>query len=143
MKLPAKIEYAYKAVLELSLRYRGDNPIQIHVISTAQKIPRKFLTQLLLRLKNAGIVYSLRGASGGYVLARPPARITLADVFSAIDGNMLDMFEEAKVTKTTDSGKLLRVLWNDINKEISKRLKNITFEQLISRVQGQQITYQI
>jgi DNA-binding IscR family transcriptional regulator len=62
MKIPAKIEYAYKAVLELALRYNKENPVQINTICEAQVVPKKFLIHLLLRLKNANIVNSSRGA---------------------------------------------------------------------------------
>jgi Rrf2 family protein len=142
MRLSAQIVYAYKAVLELSLRYKGDNPIQISIISQAQKIPRKYLIQILLRLKNAGLVKSTRGAAGGYYLARSLSQISLADVCEAIDETIADTSSSSE-RKATDSEKLLRRIWGDINSGILDRLKKTTFDKLIAQLQGQQITYQI
>ena len=85
MKLPAKSEYAFKAVIELAIRYNGENPIQLNVISDSQEIPKKFLIQILLRLKSAKIVNSSRGTAGGYFLAKPPSKVSLADVLMAVD----------------------------------------------------------
>ena len=89
MKLPAKVYYGCKAVLELALRYDNRQPVRLATISGQQNIPTNFLVQLLIRLKNAGLVESTRGASGGYTLAKPPGEISLADVFKAVDDNIL------------------------------------------------------
>jgi Rrf2 family protein len=143
MKLPAKIEYAYKAVFELSLRYGKDNPVQLNTISEAQGIPKKFLIQLLLRLKSANIVDSSRGISGGYNLVRPPSRISLADVFRAIDDSLLLDIRKAKGPKGSEAGKLILSIWQDIGKQITGRLESITFDQLIAKAKNEQLTYYI
>jgi Rrf2 family protein len=143
MKLPAKVEYAYKAVLELALRYNGDRPVQINTICESQGVPKKFLIQLLLRLKNANIVNSSRGASGGYYLTRPPSRISLADVFRAIDESIVGTPKKTKSSRVSDAGDLLLSIWENIGKEVAVRLEGATFDKLISQISKQQLTYQI
>src|SRR5258708_1237978 len=81
----AKAEYACIAMLELATQYGDPQPLRLKSIADAHEIPQRFLVQILLHLKGAGLVVSTRGASGGYVLARPPEQISLADVIRVID----------------------------------------------------------
>lgn len=85
MRLSRKGEYALRAMIRLSLNY-GGGPLRISEISNREKIPKKFLEQILLELKKAGLLRSQRGAGGGYSLIRPPAEITFAQVIRIIDG---------------------------------------------------------
>src|SRR5215470_3667575 len=85
MRISAKAEYACVAMLELAACYRSPEPVRIKAIADAQGIPQRFLVQILLQLKTAGLVVSVRGASGGYQLARPPEAINLAQIVNAID----------------------------------------------------------
>src|SRR3954452_20451404 len=86
MKVSAKAEYACLAVMSLA-RYRPeDPPVRIREISATHGIPERYLVQILLQLKGAGLVTSTRGASGGYRLARQAASISLGEVLTAIDG---------------------------------------------------------
>ena len=77
MRLSAKTEYAAIALLELARNWAGDEPVRIRSICAAHGVPSRFLVQILLQLKGAGIVTSTRGAAGGYHLAREPESITL------------------------------------------------------------------
>jgi Rrf2 family cysteine metabolism transcriptional repressor len=72
-------------MLELAASYTDPQPVRIKAIAEAQGIPPRFLVQILLHLKTAGLVASVRGAAGGYQLARPPESISLAAVINAID----------------------------------------------------------
>lgn len=85
MRVSREGEYALRAMIELSLRY-GDGPVPVAEIAKREAIPRAFLQQILRQLKQAGLVQSTRGASGGYSLLRRPERITLAEVLREIDG---------------------------------------------------------
>jgi len=87
MKLSVRGEYALRALLVLSLRY-GENVVRIRTISEEQKIPKKFLEQILHDLKSLGAVESERGMRGGYRLARPPEQITLASIVRHVEGAM-------------------------------------------------------
>lgn len=143
MKIPAKIEYAYKAVLELALRYSKDNPVQINTICESQGVPKKFLIHLLLELKNANIANSTRGAQGGYFLTRPPSQISLADVFKAVDDSIISGQKKAQVGRQAGSNRELWKIWADINKGIEARLEEVTFDKLIAGIKNTQLTYYI
>ena len=86
MKISAKAEYACLALLALARLGPDDPPIPIREISEAYGIPDRYLVQILLHLKSAGLVTSTRGVSGGYRLARPASSISLSEVLAAIDG---------------------------------------------------------
>src|SRR4051795_7395064 len=88
MIVSAKTEYACIAVLELSARHASGEPVRIRDIADAHGIPSRFLVQILLQLKSAGLVHSVRGAAGGYNLAREPEEITLLDVMTVVDGQL-------------------------------------------------------
>src|SRR5947209_4513809 len=80
-----KAEYACIAMLELAVRRSDPNPVRLKAIADMHNIPKRFLVQILLQLKAAGLVASTRGASGGYHLGRQPEVITLGDIIAVID----------------------------------------------------------
>ncbi len=84
MRVSAKVDYALRACLELAAAPEG--PVKGERVATAQAIPGKFLENILLDLRQAGIVASRRGAEGGDWLARPAAEISVADVIRAVEG---------------------------------------------------------
>lgn len=86
MRLSARTEYAAIAAVELARRGDTGGPVGMKMICDAQRVPGRFLVHILLQLKRAGIVASVRGAGGGYRLARPAAAITLLDIREAVDG---------------------------------------------------------
>jgi Rrf2 family protein len=86
MKISAKAEYACLAVLALAQHRPDGPPVRIREVAETHGIPERYLVQILLQLKGAGLVASTRGASGGYRLARPATEISLGEVLSAIDG---------------------------------------------------------
>jgi len=83
--LSQKARYALHALLVLA-QHQGDEPMMIADIAEEARVPRKFLEQILLALKRRGIVRSLRGRQGGYLLGRPPGEISFADVIRETDG---------------------------------------------------------
>src|SRR5207247_5723992 len=85
MRVSAKVDYAVRAGAELAAA-AGEGPVKGDRIAQAQEIPLKFLENILLDLKHAGLVQSQRGAEGGYWLARPPEEISLADIIRAVEG---------------------------------------------------------
>ena len=97
MKVSKKSEYGVRALIEIA-RHHGSGWRQISHIAEATGIPDKFLEQILLALKNRGILQSRRGADGGYAFARAPSDVTLNDVVTALDGG------ESPDTEPTDAG---------------------------------------
>ncbi len=88
MNVSAKSKYAVRALVELAERTeaRPDHLVRLTDVATARGIPLQFLEQLFASLRRAGIVNSRRGASGGFVFARPPAQVTVLEVVEVLDG---------------------------------------------------------
>jgi Rrf2 family transcriptional regulator, cysteine metabolism repressor len=85
MRISAKAQYACLAVIELAKS--GDGlPQRVREIAKAQRIPERYLIQILLHLKAAGLVQSARGSEGGYNLARRPEEISIAEVIAVVEG---------------------------------------------------------
>ncbi|HEY3318219.1 MAG TPA: RrF2 family transcriptional regulator [Coriobacteriia bacterium] len=85
MRLTAKSEYGLLALIDLACEGQGA-PVSAREIAERQSIPTKFLEQLFVALRRAGIVTARRGAKGGFVLERDPARITVLDIVEALEG---------------------------------------------------------
>lgn len=133
MRLSRKGEYACLALLQLSEAY-NQRLLTITEISDSKKIPKKYLEQILLQLKGAGYVKSIRGANGGYKLAKAPDQITLAEVVRLIDGPLAPV-ESASVffyesTPIEQSEKLLDVL-KEVRQMVSDKLEATKFSDLI------------
>ncbi|MGH9265779.1 MAG: RrF2 family transcriptional regulator, partial [Acidimicrobiales bacterium] len=86
MKVSTRGDYASRALLSLALHADGAKPTSVRDIAERTGLPQPYLEQILLALKGAGLVRSKRGVGGGYVLARPPAEVTLGQIVSAVDG---------------------------------------------------------
>ena len=89
MELSCKSEYAILALLEMATHYENGEPMQIRQIATQQKIPDRYLEQLLATMRRGGIVKSQRGSKGGYLLAREPRKISIFEILECLEG--LDM----------------------------------------------------
>jgi Rrf2 family protein len=85
MLFSAKAEYACVAMLELAARHADPRPVRLMDVADKHGISDRFLVQILLQLKQAGLVESTRGASGGYTLSRDPAEISLYDILQVVD----------------------------------------------------------
>ncbi len=89
MKISSKGEYALKALIELALDYdRGVTVTLVNDVAQRKGIPPKYLEQILLGLRNAGILVSKRGVGGGYSLNRPPENISLGEIIRAVEGSL-------------------------------------------------------
>ena len=131
MKISAKTEYACIAMLELAERYGSGEPVRIRTIADEHGVPPRFLVQILLQLKGAGLVASTRGASGGYQLVRPPEEVSLGEVMSVIEGPGEPIASSA--SPDSHSAKTLQVTWQEIADVQRQALHAITFADLIER----------
>jgi Rrf2 family protein len=131
MTISAKAEYACLAVLALARRAAGEAPLRIREISRAYGIPERYLVQILLQLKGAGLVASTRGASGGYRLARDAASISLNDVFTAIDGSPVPRAHHGATEQPAAS--LFAPIWDDVRAAKRAVLDRTTIAQLVDR----------
>ena len=136
MRISAKGEYAIKAVLDLALQH-GHGLIPIQEIAARQAIPQRYLEQVLLALKRAGLLTSKRGASGGYHLARPPDVITVGAVLRAVEGTSVP-FEARGGGRGTRDGQDLMELWEEIAEAVSHVIDRLTFGELAGRARERQ-----
>jgi Rrf2 family protein len=134
MIVSAKTEYACIALLELAARHANSEPVRIREIADAHGIPSRFLVQILLQLKSAGLVHSVRGAAGGYRLSRDPEEITLLDVMTVIDAQIGQTAPTAaKMTATT---RALQRAWKEVAAKERELLEAVTFADLATRLKG-------
>jgi Rrf2 family protein len=144
MRISAKAEYACAAMLELAACYTEPQPVRIRAIADAQGISARFLVQILLQLKTAGLVASIRGASGGYQLARAPEAITLASIITAIDDRTLAPRSALSTMNRTPAIDVLLSVWNEVQHLEQKMLEKLTLAELLRRSQiGNDLSYQI
>jgi Rrf2 family protein len=136
MRITSKGEYAAKAVLYLAQKHPAIVPIQ--EIAKQHRIPLKYLEQILLMLKNAGLLRSRRGIKGGYQLAKPPGSITVGAVVTAVDGN----FAQTGCPDTVQPGDYqcpdfaicgLKSLWAELKTAVEAILNGTTFDDLRKR----------
>jgi Rrf2 family cysteine metabolism transcriptional repressor len=135
MKLSTKGEYASRAMLELALRY-SEGPLHIRDISAAQEIPERFLEQILLQLKRAGYLLSKKGPNGGYFLAKPPSRISVAEVIRVMDGPLAPIgcvSVTAKQFCSREQSCGLKSVWKETRDAIAQILERTTFAHLAER----------
>jgi Rrf2 family cysteine metabolism transcriptional repressor len=132
MRISAKGEYAIKAVLDLALHH-GRGLIPIQEIAGRQHIPQRYLEQVLLALKRAGLLTSKRGAAGGYHLTRLPEEITVGTVLRAVEGASAP-FESVGRERTGREGHDLVELWEEIAEAVSGVVDRLTFGELAARV---------
>ncbi len=135
MNISAKTEYACIAVLELAARYDQGKPVRIREIAEANGIPSRFLVQILLQLKSAGIVGSTRGAAGGYQLVKPPDEITLAEVMAVSDGQPSDPL--SSVSQESAASRTLMASWQNVAAVEREMLEAVTFADLVERAAEQ------
>lgn len=141
----AKAEYACIAMLELATRFDQPHPIRLRDIAEAHGIDcERFLVQILLQLKGAGLVSSTRGASGGYNLARSPDLITLADIIKVIDPIEAQEDNPAESSMTTPLVRTIRAVGSEVLHAQQRILAETTLAELLSRSQsGFDLVYQI
>ncbi len=125
MKISTKGRYGLTMMMELASRY-GEGPISLKSIAQRHGLSEHYLEQLIAPLRNAGLVKSIRGAYGGYVLSKPPEEITSGDVIRVLEGPIspVEFAEEEDPAK--------RYLWLRIRDSISAVLDSTTLKDLIS-----------
>lgn len=131
MKVSAKAEYACLAVLALAQHGQDGTPLRIREISELHGIPERYLVQILLQLKGAGLVSSTRGAAGGYRLARSSEAISIGEVLSAIDGPDLAPRDSSKANRV--ASQILGRLWDRVREAERTVLDQTTVAALVAQ----------
>jgi len=140
MRLSKRGEYGLKAMIDLASNGPPPRVIQIKEIAQREQIPVKFLEQILLTLKNAGLLHSKAGLGGGYYLAKPPGEITLGQIVRVLDGPLAPIRCVSKMayercTCADESTCGLRLVMLDVRNAIADILDHTTLADVSRRVQ--------
>lgn len=129
MRIPAKVDYAIRAMAELAAA--GGGPVKAEQLADAQEIPLKFLRGILTDLRRSRIVRSHRGPDGGFMLARPAAEISLADIFRAVDGPLAEVRDQSLSAMTYEgAASELPVVWMAVRAGLRRVLEATTIADL-------------
>lgn len=132
MRVSAKTDYAIRAALELAAA-PDERPVKGERIATAQAIPLRFLENILMALRHAGLVESRRGADGGYRLARAAADVTLADVIRAIDGPLAGVSGRRPETLDFDGvAEPMKDVWIAVRASLRSVLEQVTLADVVA-----------
>jgi Rrf2 family transcriptional regulator, cysteine metabolism repressor len=127
VKLSVKSHYAACAVLRLARHFPDSGALKAEDLAAEQSVSPKYLVQILIELKDHGIVRSLRGKDGGYLLAKPPAEITLDDLLHALHE---ELFDSPALTDPACPPELKRA-WQQLQAASKDAARQITFQQLL------------
>ena len=128
MKLTTRGHYSVKALLDLSLQPQY-GPASVKAIAQRQDLPAPYLEKLLIELRRAGIVESMRGAQGGYRLARSPADISLAHILEAV-GEAIDPLPSHTPEEQQAEDWVTFAVWHRLHQKMKEALHSITLEDL-------------
>ena len=144
MKLSTRTRYGVRAILELAMS-GNKSPLQLKIIAQRQDISVKYLEQLMVVLKAAGFVRSIRGSKGGYMLAKAPDQIELIDVFHCLEGTVITVeCVENKDYCVRAADCAARDLWVKVQKAIEDVLKSVTLQDLANKPREKKaLNYQI
>lgn len=133
MKLSTKGRYGLRALIDLA-QYSEIEPVSISSIAARQGISERYLEQLMAMLKKAGLVKSIRGAGGGYVLTKETKEISVGDVLRALEGNLEPVecaaFHPEEGCEAA-GGCVTKYVWKKINESINQTVDEIKLDQLV------------
>jgi Rrf2 family protein len=133
MKISTKIRYGTRAMVELASHY-GEGPLELKEIAKKESISIKYLEQVIIPLRTAGFVKSVRGSKGGYRLAKPPSEISLNDLIDILNGpvNLMECIKDPKACQRVPYC-VTRDVWREISEAIDKIFHSVTLEDMVRR----------
>lgn len=133
MKLSVKVDYACRVLAQLA-RHHGEGRLaHIEELAKIEAVPANYLVQILSELRNGGLITSRRGKQGGYVLSRPPEKITLYDIVKLIEGDLLGLGGNAD----GQSGRRVQQVWRDVRATLETKCKSYTLDMLVVKGPGE------
>ena len=139
VKLSVKSDYATRAVLGLARHFPTGVALRVEDLAAEQAVPANYLVQILIELKAQGIARSVRGKEGGYLLARPPAEITLGDVLRAVHGTVFD----TPALSDPECPPELRRAWQKLQAAMEGSADGMTFQQMLDEGAAKEKMYYI
>jgi Rrf2 family protein len=133
MKLSTRGRYGVRAMLELAIQ-SGKGPVPLRDLAIRQEISAKYLEQLLIPLKGAGLVKSVRGARGGYLLAKDPETINLYDIVRSLEGPLapVECVEDPNFCERV-GGCTVHLIWGEMGMMLVNYLEGISLSDLVER----------
>jgi Rrf2 family protein len=132
VRISAKVDYAVRAMCEIAAN-RADIPLKAEQIASAQEIPLSFLENILVDLRRAGFVRSLRGQVGGYRMAKPASEVTIADVIRAVEGPLADVRGmRPEGLEFTGSATALRDVWLATRVGLRRVLERVSIADVVA-----------
>ena len=121
-----------RALLDLAVHYT-DTPIQSHDIHLRQGVDENYLNQILIQLRRAGLIESIRGPQGGHRLARPPTQISLLEAITALEGPLLPPESSRDNASTLDvlDAMVVRTVWQGMRTVLERYLEHMTLDDLV------------
>jgi len=138
MKITTKGRYGLRAIVDLAV-YSENEPVSIHSIAERQGVSDGYLEQLIGKLKKAGLVESIRGAAGGYRLAKDPADISVGDILWALEGSLHPIdcpAIEAEHTCANEEACVTKNVWKKIGDSIENTVNHISLQELKEQGKG-------
>ena len=131
MKLSTRSRYGTRMMIDMAQRY-NEGPVQIGDIARRVDVSVKYLEQLIIPLKKAGYIISVRGPKGGHMLSRPPDAISIGEVVKVLEGgiSLSDCVENPKVCDKSEAC-LTRSLWEEATKAMHDRLDATTLAEMV------------
>ena len=136
MRISTKGKYGLRAMVDLAVNSL-DSPISLSSIAERQDLSLGYMEQVFSVLRKAGLVNSIKGAQGGYILADNPANITVGDVLRALEGdlNVVDEAEQQEANEKSIEYCIKTVVWDKMNESLNKVADSITLEDLVTQYQ--------
>lgn len=128
MKLTTRGYYSVKALLDLSLQ-ANSGPSSVNAIAERQRLPPPYLEKLLIKLRQANIVISIRGAHGGYQLARSPHHISLGQIFEAVGERTKPLPPSSSLEENAEDW-VTKIVWQRLNQKMKAAMYEISLEDL-------------
>jgi len=131
MKISTKGRYGLTAMVDIAINAISEN-VTIKSISERQDISEGYLEQIFSSLRKAGLVKSIKGSQGGYILGNNPARITIGDILRTLEGNLSVLGDEIKDEEENMLQQCIKgKIWNEMDKNINAIVDSITLENLV------------
>lgn len=140
MRISAKLNYALRALIDLGLTGPDQSYVRIGDIARRQKIPKKYLVQILIQLKKEKIVGSIRGREGGYYLMRPLETLKLGDIITLFEGGAFAV-SETSTHKQVASQRCLNKIWDGLGQTIESFIRNISLQEVVDTIQKENKNY--
>ena len=132
MRLPTKGRFAVTAMVDLAMNAQN-NAVKLNAISERQKISLSYLEQLFSKLRRAGLVESVRGPGGGYVLGKPAGQINIAQIITAAEDRLDATLCSSKANCHNGAPCLTHDLWENLNRTINQYLSSVTLQTVLNQ----------